>query len=504
MRYATILLIAFGLIAFAGCSRKPVPELVENTSTPSVTATREPTVSTVASATRTSAPQPSLTPTLKVILPPQPFLGIHVDRMDKAEKAELFRGSGAIWSRRDYAQWEKIEPVNSSPQDYNWDTVLEANLIAAVEDGHETIMNILFTPAWAQKYPGVACGPISEDALDDFAEFMAALVSRYSQPPYNVRYWEIGNEPDIDRTLVDSQSIYGCWGEKDDPYYGGKYYGEMLNIVYPAVKGADPESQLIVGGLVLDCDPVNPPEITKDSGQLRDCTSSKFLEGILEAGAGDSFDGVSFHAYDYYYGDLGVYGNEGWHSAATTTGPVLIAKSRFLKSLLTQYGFPQKELLNTELAVLCGKDGKEATCRDVDFTDTKANYIAQSNAAAHAEGLRVNMWYSLTGWRGSGLVDEGLEPLPAYQAYQFSATQLENAVPLGPVLEFEGIQGYRFQKENKTIWLIWSRDLVPHAINLPTQPQTIYNVYGQRVAGFEPPSLELTVTENPVYLEWYK
>ena len=89
-------------------------------------------------------------------------------------------------------------------------------------------MNILFTPAWAQKYPGVACGPISEDALDDFAEFMAALVSRYSQPPYNVRYWEIGNEPDIDRTLVDSQSIYGCWGEKDDPYYGGKYYGEML------------------------------------------------------------------------------------------------------------------------------------------------------------------------------------------------------------------------------------------------------------------------------------
>ena len=81
----------------------------------------------------------------------------------------------------------------------------------------------------------------------------------------------------------------------------------------------------------MDCDPVNPPEITKDSGQLRDCTSSKFLEGILEAGAGDSFDGVSFHAYDYYYGDLGVYGNEGWHSAATTTGPVLIAKSRFYK-----------------------------------------------------------------------------------------------------------------------------------------------------------------------------
>ena len=74
--------------------------------------------------------------------------------------------------------------------------------------------------------------------------------------------------------------------------------------------------------------------------------------------------------------------------------------------------------------------GKKRFAAKMDFTDTKANYIAQSNAAAHAEGLRVNMWYSLTGWRGSGLVDEELEPLPAYQAYQFSATQLENAVAL--------------------------------------------------------------------------
>ena len=115
MRFAILLPIALVLISFSACSKQPAPEVVDITNTPPVTATREPTVSTVASATRTPAPQPSLTPTLKVIPPLQPFLGIHVNSMDKAEQAELFRGSGAAWSRRDYAQWEKIEPVNSSP-----------------------------------------------------------------------------------------------------------------------------------------------------------------------------------------------------------------------------------------------------------------------------------------------------------------------------------------------------------------------------------------------------
>jgi hypothetical protein len=39
--------------------------------------------------------------------------------------------------------------------------------------------------------------------------------------------------------------------------FGGEYYGNMLKIVYPAIKSADPQAQVLVGGLLLDCDPVN-------------------------------------------------------------------------------------------------------------------------------------------------------------------------------------------------------------------------------------------------------
>ena len=57
--------------------------------------------------------------------------------------------------------------------------------------------------------------------FDDFGEFLAAAVNRYSGPPYNVRHFEIWNEPDIDPDLVPGDSLFGCWGDSDDDLYGG-------------------------------------------------------------------------------------------------------------------------------------------------------------------------------------------------------------------------------------------------------------------------------------------
>ena len=104
-------------------------------------------------------------------------------------------------------------------------------------------------------------------------------------------------------------SPFGCWGDLDDPYYGGRYYSEMLKVAYPTIITADPNAQVMVGGLLLECDPVNPPEVTSGSGELKDCTSDKFLEGILENDGGEYFDGVSVHAYDFYFAELGKFAN---------------------------------------------------------------------------------------------------------------------------------------------------------------------------------------------------
>src|SRR5512145_713220 len=124
------------------------------------------------------------------------------------------------------------------------------------------------TPTWALK-SGYTCGAVSQAALEEFGDFVFDAVQRYSAPPYNVKYWELWNEPDVVNYL-------GCWGDEADPYYGGSYYAEMLKVAYPKIKAADPEAQVLTGGLLLDCDPVNPPENLQIPGTPKNCTSARF------------------------------------------------------------------------------------------------------------------------------------------------------------------------------------------------------------------------------------
>ena len=216
--------------------------------------------------------------------------------LDMASKA------GVNWVRRNGVLWDRIEVVEGI-RDWSAIASLESEMILLSQKNFELILIVRGVPEWAQTENGYNCGPIAQTKFSAFASFMGELVSRYSQPPYNVRYWEIGNEPDFPYSERDIP--FGCWGDSNDPYYGGGYYGELLKVIYPVIKAADPDAQVLVGGLLLDCDPNNPPP-------GKDCTSSKFLEGILRGGAGSAFDGVSFHSYDYYNGTLGSFCNFNW------------------------------------------------------------------------------------------------------------------------------------------------------------------------------------------------
>jgi hypothetical protein len=172
------------------------------------------------------------------------------------------------WMRPDPILWSSIEPRKGNETG-------EALLglkgsKTSRQTGVEAVVIVAGTPGWAGKVKGSKCGPIKAEELDSFAKFMSDLVSRYSAPPYAVRYWELWNEPDVDPS--DSYiGTWGCWGDQDDPYFGGGYYAEMLKVVYPAVKAADPQAQLLVGGLLLGCDPRNPDQCVS-----RDPITGKF------------------------------------------------------------------------------------------------------------------------------------------------------------------------------------------------------------------------------------
>ena len=164
---------------------------------------------------------------------------------------------GSYWVRFDAFDWDRIEPVPSTPPVYQWETVDEASLLNASQNGLNLIAAVKYAPGWAQKYPGSTCGPIKSEAFGRWADFLSSLVNRYKNPPFNIKFWEMGNEPDA--PVWYTKSVFGCWGDINDPYFGGEFYAQMLKAAYPAIKAADPQAQVLVGGLLLD----NPDVATK-------------------------------------------------------------------------------------------------------------------------------------------------------------------------------------------------------------------------------------------------
>jgi hypothetical protein len=396
--------------------------------------------------------------------------------------------AGASWVHIPF-DWSRVEAFEG--QQLAWQNVdgLEEELKAVSNSYINAILYINDTPTWALK-AGYPCGAVAQDKFGDLASFLTDLVKRYSVPPFNVKYYELWSEPDV-------SGLLGCWGDpRDLDYYGGRYYGEMLKWAYSAIKTADSQAQVLFGGLLMDC---NPDHIEYCGGDPAVKTSiAHFLEGALVDGAGSDFDGISFHAYDYYGGGLGQYSNSNWGTAWNTTGPVSVAKAAYLRNLLAQYNVTGKYLINTELAILCGRDGTEAPCVTDDHEQTVSAYIVQAYATGMADGLRSMVWYSVAGWRGSGLVDANLTPLPPYNAYKNARVWLGGAAYIGPITEFTGIKGYEFSNNGLRIWVLWSVTGVgnPLTIALGTMPLAVYDTYGAAL----PVGMTLNVGLEPVFI----
>ena len=398
--------------------------------------------------------------------------------------------------RQHALRWSDIE-VNQGERNWTAMADMEQALIQATNAGIKTVLIVHGTPTWAQVTDGI-CSRIQVDKIPAFAAFLYDAVSRYSKPPYNIEYWEIWNEPDVAFTYDLANAPYGCWGDDNDKYYGGGYFAEVLKVVYPMIKAANPNAKVIVGGLLLDCDP---------RGETSYCDKvnhnerpPKYLEGILVAGGGNYFDGVSYHAYDYFSPEIqmGHYQNSNWGAAWNTTGPVSSLKAQFLREVLSKYGFSNKFLINTEAAVVClYETGCEADSTSA-YEQTKASYVAQTYSEAIKDQLVANIWYSLLGWRNSELLNSDLTPRPAFIAYQVGRAELRNAIFKQVVTAYPGVEIYEFQRGQKTIWLAWSLDGNNHTITLPSLPDSIQSFLGETIT----PSQQIEVTLRPVYIDW--
>jgi hypothetical protein len=485
----TLSIFAFSCAGFASTQTQVTPN-------PEPQALKSPVAQTVPLPTSPDATEESnLLPTstyLPVIVSKNMFENVSVfgTLMTKlaAEKGlDKMAEAKNVWAPRDYP-WDVIE---SSEGARNWDNpqILEREeeFRNTAAKGMKVVFILDFTPQWALK-DGYSCGAAREDKFQALGNLVYDLVKRYSAPPYNIKYWQVSNEPDVAGAI-------GCWGDPADGFYGGAYYGKMLQAVYPRLKQADPESSFLVGGLLMDC---HPDLSNCDEPKKR---STRFMEGILTSGAAQSFDGIAFHAYDYYNG-AGKYINENWNSSSDTTGPALVAKSTFLRELLARYGVTGKILLNTETAVLCGSTGKEDYCQTPELQETKSAYVVQNYTLAIVHKLTANVWFYTTGgWRQSGLLDDSLVPYPAYYSFKATSEELGRSV-FNQKVNQDGTPAlaiYEFKTASNYIWVVWSMDGQMNTLNLPANVNRVLDQVGNLVT-FSGPTI--SVDWHPIFVEF--
>ena len=188
------------------------------------------------------------------------------------------RESGADWTRV-RIEWELIEPsepVPGQPPKYDW-TYHDVNLGLVAETGIRVIATLSDSPRWAASVP---CAPIYPERLDDFARFLKDLVDHYKEPPFNIRHWELVNEPDSNRYISGHYSGLGCWA------YDGEQYAEMLVVANQAIKEADPEATVLMGGIAYDW-------FTEYDGPF----FRYFPDEVMLYGGGDHIDALNIHFF---------------------------------------------------------------------------------------------------------------------------------------------------------------------------------------------------------------
>jgi hypothetical protein len=203
-------------------------------------------------------------------------MGVHTRLTDEVEEwkikrtLEMVREMGAPWIV-EYFPWAYIE---ETPGRYNWvhaDQVVEH----ANRQGLTMIARLGFVPEWARP-KGTTPLYLDEERFLDFADFAAKFVERYAG---KVRYVVIWNEPNLSLE----------WGYT--PVEATKYV-RMLRTVYPAIKSANPEVQVLAGALAPTLAPAGSTEGVNDL---------IYLQQMYDAGAADFFDLLAIHSYGWSF-----------------------------------------------------------------------------------------------------------------------------------------------------------------------------------------------------------
>ncbi len=101
---------------------------------------------------------------------------------------EITQRLGIGWAREPFL-WDRIEPQKDQ---WSWgktDQIVQA----AHAEGVEILPLLAYTALWAASIPGNWLSPPKH--VEDWVDLVERVLARYSRPPFNLRYFQVWNEP---------------------------------------------------------------------------------------------------------------------------------------------------------------------------------------------------------------------------------------------------------------------------------------------------------------------
>jgi hypothetical protein len=220
---------------------------------------------------------------------PPGFYGVTpVDLPTQADLNQMDKAN--VGTIRVLFNWGEVQPTPGGPFDFSR---LDAVVGGAAERGIRVLPFYFGTPAWARDCSGIPAGYCDRVdptrtavGADAWAAFLKAVVNRYGP---GGSFWQATLLPPYTPPPYLPIAQHQIWNEENSstffrPRPDPAAYYRLLSVSSRAIRGADPNARIILGGLFF-----SPP-----NGQRL----PQFLSRLYRfAGVRDLFDDIAIHPY---------------------------------------------------------------------------------------------------------------------------------------------------------------------------------------------------------------
>ncbi|CAK8724044.1 Glycosyl hydrolase catalytic core [Candidatus Electrothrix aarhusensis] len=419
---------------------------------------------------------------------------------------------GVTWDRSTIFVWTRIQPDLTTEQ-YHW---MHERQLLDVPKQLRLIANIMIgSPRHDSQYSRYDQYALTNRSFlprdkNAYKKFVRALVERYDGDGISdmpglhapIKYWQVDNEPP----------------------HGLNDYAAFLQMTYKAIKQADPEAKVLIGGV-----PGFPPV-----SRYIDNFKRSYLPILDDL---SKFEGSCFDVFDFHW-----YGN--------ATGDYLGMKEAYTyiqDTLKKRKLMPLDGFWITEMGTYSGDPVPKRILSPVDFPfqteKQQAADLVKRNVYALSLGIKkifmafgmtegfkhTGGYFDFTGLIYDGRYDydqgKGVKKL-AYYTYKKMTETLEGSdwESIKTVQQKDDIHIYRLNKNGKAIWIAWNDSSVSKPISLLLDnnierviitesipdyasgkdvalSHTIFQNIKGKISKTSPPQLTFKLNASPVFIE---